>query len=170
MAKGRVYQLVDADGCRVIHVPVSAWPALTGIVTDNEYQFDPDCYSVLIQEVINMACQCLPVSLSYDNFMTWSSVGKKTLEILHCPASESQRIRHFGFTQESTGVAHVQVYAVKGTDVCTIAFKGNIQNQIPQTAEIDVWMVEADFIRLEVTVTASSGTFYFEAWGERWMS
>ena len=168
MAKGRVYELVDAEGCRVVHVPLSVWPAFTGIITDNQYQFDPDCYNVLVKEVVNVGCVCLPDSISYDNYMTFSTSGLKTIDMLHCQPGEKRRLGTFGFTQVSSGVAYVQMFAVKGTDVCTIGFKGNIPTTVPQTFETDVWLVEDDFIRMEVTVTASSGTLYWEAWGELW--
>lgn len=168
MAKGRVYQLVDLEGCRVVHVPLSAWPALTGIITDNQYQFEADCYTTLVEGVVNMACSCLPVSVSLYSWLAWSSAGLKTLNLFHCQAGEKRRVRHIGFRQESTGVAHVQMYAVKGDDTVTIGFKGNIPTTIPQADMLDVWMVENDFIRLEVTVTATSGTFYYSLWGELW--
>lgn len=54
MAKGKTYRLVDADGCRSLCVPLSLWPALTGIISDNEFQFHPDCWIGMVEEVLNM--------------------------------------------------------------------------------------------------------------------
>jgi len=60
MAKGATYRLAEAEGCRRLCIPLSLWPALTGIISDNEFQFHPDCWAGLVQEVLNM-----PVCGSY---------------------------------------------------------------------------------------------------------
>jgi len=55
MAKGEVYRLVEgATGQRVLCVSNELWPALTGIVTDNEFQFEPECYQSILKEIVNM--------------------------------------------------------------------------------------------------------------------
>lgn len=60
MAKGIPYRLVEVEGCRRLCIPLSLWPALTGIISDNEFQFQPDCWAAMKEEIINM-----PVCGSY---------------------------------------------------------------------------------------------------------
>jgi hypothetical protein len=168
MAKGKVYRLVDADGCRVIHLPLNLWPALTGIITDNEYQFTEDCYKSLVEEIVNMPCNWLPESYAYFNFMEWSSAGAKTINLAPLGEGVKRRLAHTFFMHISDGAAKCQIYAVKGDDAITVGYFTNITSQIPTPGQGDVFLVEGDFIRFVVTVAASSGTFYVGLWGEEW--
>lgn len=54
MAKGTTYRTVGVDGYRSLCIPLSLWPALTGIISDNEFQFHPDCWQGMVERVINM--------------------------------------------------------------------------------------------------------------------
>jgi hypothetical protein len=66
MAKGRTYVLVEAEGRKHLFLPLSLWPALTGIISDNEFQFHPDCWDEIIREVINMSCPTAPNLWGYS--------------------------------------------------------------------------------------------------------
>ena len=168
MAKGRVYELVDVEGCRVVHVPLSAWPALTGIVTDNQYQFDADCYRVLIEEVVNMACACKPESVAVLLQDTWNTPGVNVFDLDACPAGVNRRITHISFLQVSLGVVAITVKSVKNSVAVAVEYVASSASGVTRAANVDVWHVPGDFLRFDVYCQADNGTVWCGFWGEEW--
>lgn len=96
MAKGKVYRLVDAEGHRLLVLPLSLWPSLTGIISDNEFQFSEDCWDAMVSEVISMPFGCYPPNLLYCfkeeyfevKFKADADAGTNILSFSKVPAGE----------------------------------------------------------------------------------
>lgn len=168
MTKGKVYRLVPVDGCRVVHIPLALWPSITGMLSDNEYQFELECWEKLVREVLNVGCQCLPESYALFTWLQWTTGGTKTFEVAVCPAGKKRRIKHGSFYQVSSGTTDATVSAVKGSNLAIIAYDAAVPSQSPRQTPVDVFQVEGDFVRFVFTPSVTTGIFYVGLWGEEW--
>lgn len=168
MSKGRKYQLVDVEGCRVVHVPLSAWSALTGIITDNQYQFEADCYATLVGEVVNMACSCLPYSYHYYNTISWSTPGLKVLNVPGPGPDVKRRISHLYFYQLSTGGVDLAIYAVANSFLVGLYGEAGVPTATIVAELVDVYLDSPDYIRFAMDVEASTGIAQVGIWGAEW--
>jgi hypothetical protein len=168
MAKGKTYRLVDTEGCRVLHVPLSLWPALTGIVSDNEFQFTTDCWESLVKEVLNMPCGCLPEGYALLANGVWFAAGEVSWTSPAVPADTKRRITQVMVRHESAGVVDSAVYAKKGAAEVSILSGENLVSDVPYEDMVDVFLVTGDAIKLVLDVEAASGNWWLGLWGEEW--
>lgn len=168
MAKGTSYRLVTATGYRPLFLPLTLWPALTGFISDNEFQFSVSCYKALVEEVINMPWQWIPESFHYTNYFEWSSTGWKEMNVCICPADKSRRYTQLSFLNDSASPVQLHVLSIGNSDEITIVYSGNVPANNPLGMLVDVRHSQGDFVRFRVNCQAATGTFYIGLWAEEW--
>lgn len=168
MAKGECYRLVDVEGVRRLCVPLSLWPSLTGIISDNEFQFEGDCWRSMIAEVLNVAQDCFPTRYSYSTSEPWTGAGLKIVDAPEVPGGKVRRITHVQAVQVSSGTADFRIATCENGDVVTIMYAPGIATGVPAIGMTDALQIKEDWVRLSATVTATSGTLYLRLWGEEW--
>lgn len=168
MAKGKTYRVVEAEGCRVLHVPLSLWPALTGIVSDNEFQFTKACWEALVKGVINMPCGCLPENYTLLANGVWFAAGEVTWTSVVVPVATKRRITQIMVKHESAGTIDAAVYAKNNAVEVSILSGGNLVSGVPYDETVDAFLVPGDAIKLVLDVEAATGNWWLGLWGEEW--
>lgn len=169
MAKGDPYRLVEgATGYRILCVSNSLWPAMTGMLSDNWYQFAQDCWLQLLEEVISMLGSCLPESYCYTRQETWIGDGVKVWQTPAVPAGVKRRIAHIFMTQSGSTSCDYRATAVKNSDKAGFFQEYDVPQGVARVGLSDVLLVEGDYIEFSFTVDSIGGTAYMRLWGEEW--
>jgi hypothetical protein len=169
MAKGDVYRLVEATGYRVITIPLSVWPAVSGILSDNEFQFDSDCWKSVVEEVLNMPCKCIPGRFFGIDGIAIGDPGDYLFNMSACPGGQVRRVTRVA-TRHTTGqTAKVQIFSCDQWLNCMLVYETDyFYTDRWYYLTLDVTHIQGDKIRFEATFPAGDGEWHFQTWGEEW--
>jgi len=182
MAKGTTYRLVDVEGCRQLCIPLSLWPALTGIISDNEFQFQPDCWAAMKEGVINMpvcgsygwdgsAWRKLPLVWGYyDRWAenlggTQSNAGTYTKLTTAVPPGYVYTLQFLTVRDVSSAPSVITIELSDGASVYTLKRDASPARYEPVNWIGEIALKEGDSVRVRLTGCGDGDTIEAVAWG-----
>jgi len=169
MTKGEVYRLVEAEGRRLLFIPLALLPALTGIVSDNRYQFDEDCWQEMVKEVLNMPSyglddsvqESFDLEIPTDDIYSWNASP--------VPDGELWLIKHITYRHTTGANAALSFYAYPTGDVYYLLnIDPACESHVWKPYTVNVCLGKGDRLYFYGSFSQGGGIWYIRYWGEKW--
>jgi hypothetical protein len=169
MPLGGQYRLLKRDGYRLLVVPLSLWPALTGIISDNQYQFEPSCWDEMVTEVLSMPCRLLPDTITWADSDTWTALTTIIVDTPAVPEGVKGRVVYATLNHNSSDTVNLRIQACTSSYCMTVFADDAVTGaSFPHVYQFDIAQKPGDYIRFRITPKAQPGTYYLSLWQERW--